>query len=1007
MEPFMTEPGNKGVWQQLARAHWGAELALTPLPGEYDLNFQVRGQLDAVLKIMHSDSARADVEMQVALLERLANAGDLAVPKLIKSQRGETIVALQAGDEPPRLAWMITSLPGQLLADVSVRSPQLLSDIGATLAQLHQAMAGFEHPRLERRFKWDMRAADWIRPHLALVGDTRRRGFLQSILDSFASDYGPLLERLPTQAIHNDINDYNLLVEADENGRQFVSGLFDFGDMIACPILADLAIAGAYCIMDTPDPLVSLTALVAGYAAVQAISAEEANALWPLVLTRLAVSVVNCAMMKQERPDDPYVTVSEKPAWAILDRAMNTDSGYAKAVLRKACGHAPAQGSDAVMAFLHARRGSFANVLGMGLADAPRLDLSPAGADSPDNPLGLDLTQIDQRIALHASSGPVIGPYLEPRLIYNQPAFRKGAHPASDRRTVHLGVDIFCAAGTDVHAPLSGQVVFANWCEDDGDYGGVVILQHYIAAGDASFFTLYGHLSKASVESLAVGASLAEGQAFARLGSRAENGHWAPHLHFQLSLQERAAASWPGVASADETDIWQQIFPNPAALLNLADSDAGYAAPDNSLLAAQRARHTVSNLKTSYATPLPIVRGWKQFLFDDQGRTYLDAYNNVPHVGHAHPVVVRAVHAQMRLLSTNTRYLNRTLVDYTKALTARLPDGLDVCFLVNSGSEANDLAIRIARAHSGGKDVFVSSAGYHGITSLNIDISHYKFARLGGGGQADWVHVADVPDIFRGRHRGPDAAAAYATDFEAALRAQVSKGRKIAAFISEPFPSVGGQIVPPAGYLRRVYAAIHAAGGIAIADEVQTGLGRLGRYQWGFEQQDAIPDMVVLGKPLGNGYPIGAVITTRAIADSFANAMEFFSTFGGSTTSCAAGLAVLRVLDEEQLAQNADVTGTYLLQGLRALAKDFPLMADVRGIGLFIGVELMTAEGTPATKAAAQIVNGLRARRILIGSDGPDDNVLKIRPPLCFDTKDADFLLDGLRDVLRQVSRAL
>lgn len=1003
----MTQEIGADFWQRVVRTHWGVEVALAPLPGEYDLNFLVSGGIVGVLKVMHAGCARSDVEMQVALLEALDQASGLFLPKIVPATSAASIVAVDLGEDAPRLAWMISRLPGALLCDLPVRTAQLFGKIGGLMARLHQAMAGFEHPSLERPLKWDLRQAEWIRPHLPLIRDPERRAFLGTLLDTFASQYGPLLARLPTQAIHNDINDYNLLVETDAGGGQHVSGLFDFGDMIACPRLADLAIAGAYCIMDTPDPLNSLAALVAGYADIQPVSEIEAAALWPLVLTRLAVSVVNSAIIKQQRPDDPYVTVSERPAWAILDRGMQTDAGYAEALIRQACGHEPVRGQAAVRAFLDQQRGGFAPLFGIELAAAPRLDLSPAGADSPDDPFVLDLNRLEQRVSARSENGPVLGSYLEPRLIYNEPAFQRGSHPASDRRTIHLGADVFLPAGTAVHAPLDGKVVFVDYCGESGDYGGVIVLEHRVPASDLAFFTLYGHLSRATAAEVTTGLRVERGQAFAELGERVENGNWPPHLHFQLGLEERAGASWPGVAYPDEADVWRHLFPNPAALLNLADEEIAYQAPDNLALAHRRNKRTVANLKTSYATPLPIVRGWRQFLFDDQGRAYLDAYNNVPHVGHAHPGVVAAVHEQMRLLSTNTRYLHRTLPDYADALTARLPDGLDVCFFVNSGSEANDLAIRIARAHSGGNDVFVSGYGYHGITTLDIDISHYKFAGKGGGGQKDWVHVVDVPDAYRGKHCGPASAAGYAADFEAALDRQRAQGRSIAAFISEPLPSVGGQIVPPDGYLGQVYAAIRAAGGIAIADEVQTGLGRLGRYQWGFEQQQAIPDMVVLGKPIGNGYPLGAVITTRAIADSFTSGMEFFSTFGGSTTSCAAGLAVLRVLDEEQLARNAEHTGAYLLAGLQTLAADYPLIGDVRGVGLFIGVELMTADGSPATRHAARIVNGLRDRRILIGSDGPDDNVLKIRPPLCFERADADHLLDGLNDVLRQVSRSL
>ncbi|MEZ4411766.1 MAG: aminotransferase class III-fold pyridoxal phosphate-dependent enzyme [Gemmatimonadales bacterium] len=323
-------------------------------------------------------------------------------------------------------------------------------------------------------------------------------------------------------------------------------------------------------------------------------------------------------------------------------------------------------------------------------------------------------------------------------------------------------------------------------------------------------------------------------------------------------------------------------------------------------------------------------------------------------------------------------------------------------FLVNSGSEANELALRLARAHTGGKDMVVVDHGYHGNTTGAIDISAYKFNKPGGGGAPDWVHVVPVPDTYRGEHRGDNAAVRYARTVDGALERVKARGGRLAGFIAETFPSVAGQIIPPTGYLPAVYERIRAAGGVCIADEVQTGLGRLGAYYWGFEQQQADPDIVVLGKPLGNGHPIGAVITTAAIARSFGNGIEFFSTFGGSTLSCRIGTEVLRLVVEDRLQANAAATGTHLLDGLRALHARHEVIGDVRGLGLFVGVDLVTDRATraPATRVAHYVKNRLRQERILIGTEGPDDNVLKIRPPLTVDADDIDHLLSTLDRIL-------
>ena len=410
------------------------------------------------------------------------------------------------------------------------------------------------------------------------------------------------------------------------------------------------------------------------------------------------------------------------------------------------------------------------------------------------------------------------------------------------------------------------------------------------------------------------------------------------------------------------------------------------------------------NVSIGYRTPVKIVRGWMQYLFDESGRRYLDAYNNVPHVGHAHPRVVRAASEQMRAVSTNTRYLHDAVWQLGDRLAGTLPEPLSVCYFVNSGSEANELALRLARAYTGARDMVVLDAAYHGNTTTLIEISPYKFNGPGGEGAPGWVHVAPIPDDYRGEYKRADPLAGekYAAAVGALLDDARARGRRIAAFICETCPSVGGQIVPPPGYLPAVYRQVRAAGGVCIADEVQTAYGRMGTSFYAFEAQGTVPDIVVLGKPIGNGYPLGAVITTPAIADAFANGMEFFSTFGGSTVSAATGLAVLDVMRDEQLQAHARRTGERLRDRLLTLAERHPLVGDVRGSGFFLGVELVRDADTrePAAAEATDVVEQMRERGILLGTDGPLHNVLKIRPPMPFSDEDADTLVNALDETL-------
>jgi 4-aminobutyrate aminotransferase-like enzyme len=395
-----------------------------------------------------------------------------------------------------------------------------------------------------------------------------------------------------------------------------------------------------------------------------------------------------------------------------------------------------------------------------------------------------------------------------------------------------------------------------------------------------------------------------------------------------------------------------------------------------------------------------------QHLYDDEGRRYLDAVNNVPHVGHSHPRVVRAAQEQMAVLNTNTRYLHENIVRYAERLCASLPEPLRVCFFVNSGSEANELALRLSRAYTGRKEIIVLDGAYHGNTTSLVEISPYKFDGPGGAGAPAHVFKAPLPDVYRGRYKkgDPQAGEKYAQHVAETIESVQKNGGRIGAFISESLPSSAGHIIPPAGYLKKVYAHVRAAGGVCIADEVQVGFGRTGTHFWAFAAQGAVPDIVTLGKPIGNGHPLGAVVTTREIAESFANGMEFFSTFGGNPVSCAVGMAVLDVLAEEKLQANALRVGTRLMDGLRVLMDKYPLIGDVRGMGLFIGVELVRDRTTlnPAAGEAAYIANRMKDCGILIGTEGPLHNVLKIRPPMVFSEAKADFLLTTLDGIFEE-----
>jgi 4-aminobutyrate aminotransferase-like enzyme len=438
----------------------------------------------------------------------------------------------------------------------------------------------------------------------------------------------------------------------------------------------------------------------------------------------------------------------------------------------------------------------------------------------------------------------------------------------------------------------------------------------------------------------------------------------------------------------------------------MTTTDEERAMSADEILAARR-RLLGPSLSLSYRTPLHVVRGEGAYLYDAAGRAYLDCVNNVAHVGHAHPRVVEAGVVQMRLLNTNTRYLHELVVRYAERLTALLPDHLEVCFFTNSGSEANELALRLARATTGRPDVATVDVAYHGNTQRLVEISPYKFNGPGGTGPTDDVQVVPLPDSYRGRQRGtgPEIGAAYVAESRAVLDEAAAAGHPAGALIAEAIPGTAGQIVPPPGWLAGLFDAARAVGAVPISDEVQVGFGRVGTDVWGFGAQGARPDIVTMGKPIGNGHPLGAVVTTRAIADAFANGMEYFNTFGGNPVSAAIGLAVLDVIADEGLQEHARVTGEGLLAGLRQLADRHEPIGDVRGVGLFVGVELVRDRATrePDAALAAELVNRAAEAGVLLSTDGPDHNVIKIKPPLVFSAADSDRLVETVDAILGEV----
>ena len=763
----------------LLKRYYGITGDLKLLDSYADLNYLVteKSGRQFVLKFALSELGSQVIDAQNQVLFHVAGRDpDLPVPRVIRTRDGQDSVALRRGGPEPAVMRLLSFLPGTLWQEVPAQTKPFLETIGAFLGRLDVALADFRHPGAARRLVWDLANAVEVFEKTQAIGEAKGRYAVQYLLTQFDALVLPRWDRLPHQTIHNDGNDYNVLV-TENSGQWRVTGLIDFGDMVFSARCAEVAIAAAYALLNKDDPMAAASAVVSGYYLANPLEDEELEVLFHLIRARLAVSVTMSAVRKREAPGNAYLLVSEAPAWRAIELLMAVRPDRAIGFFRKACG----------------------------LAKVTLAGRSPA--------------------ALVAARNTLLGP----------------------------------------------------------------------------------------------------------------------------------------------------------------------------------------SLSLSYRDPLKMVRGWKQYLIDHCGRAFLDGVNNVCHVGHCHPHVVEKITAQVATLNTNTRYLHDHIVELAHRLTRLFPAPLGVAFFVNSGSEANDLALRLARAYTGGEDVIVLDGAYHGNLSSLIDISPYKYAGPGGRGPGAAVHQVPLPDGFRGpvKGQGPKAGAAYAEFIVEKIAGIEAEAGRLAAFFAESLPGCGGQIVLPEGYLKHAYAAVRRAGGVCIADEVQVGFGRVGHTFWGFELQGVVPDIVTLGKPMGNGHPIAAVVTTPAIAGAFANGMEYFNTFGGNPVSCAAGLAVLDVIEKEGLQAHAAKVGDWLLRECKRLQPQFSLIGEVRGMGLFIGLELVHPSSMqPAAREAKALVNEMRQMGILLSTDGPGNNVIKFKPPLPFSLRNARFLVDTLKAGLERVPGA-
>lgn len=972
-----------------------------PLPGEIDFNFKIDADNETyILKVSRPDEDPGYLDFQQQLLNYVSHA-NLIAPKVIKDKSGNDISEITDDSGQKRKVRLLTWISGRVWSSVNPQTDTLRFNLGEQCGALAKALLHFDHAKAHRSFEWDIAQADWTYDYVSYFNKEEKDiiSFFQQQFKEAQAGY----RQLRKAVVHNDANDNNVIVSEDLQTPVVVSCI-DYGDAVYTQTINDLAIVCAYAIMNHNNPLEAALPIVKGYHKNLPLKEEELRYLYVAIAMRLVISVTKSAINKIKEPDNEYLLISEKPAWELLRKWYAISEDYAHFSFRDACGFTAHPNEVDFKDWAAQQAFSVAGLFpDQRIGKVTPVDLSVSskwlGHEQDFNDHDLFEFKLKKFQKQHPNT-LIAGGYLEPRPFYTSSLFERIGNRGKEHRTFHLGVDFWLPAKTPVHCFMEGEVFTAVLDEGEKGYGGLIILKHKTPSFE--FYSLYGHLSKDSVQHFNVGDVLKKGNKIGELGTSAENGGWVPHLHFQLLLSMLSYKNdFPGVAYHSELPVWESICPDPGLLFTSQGLNRHKEMLNNEII-TYRKEHLGKSLSLQYKVPIKMVRGAGQYLVDQYGKKYLDTVNNVAHVGHEHAKVVKAGQEQMSLINTNSRYLHENINQLAKELIETLPPELSVLHFVNSGSEANELAIRMMKAATGERDIIASEVGYHGNSNMCIDISSYKFDGKGGKGAPEHTHIFPLPDSFRGKYRGRDAGKLYADEVKKCIEQVHDKGRKVGGLIVEPIISCGGQIELPDGFLKQAYAYIREAGGICISDEVQVGCGRVGKTFWGFQLYDVVPDIVTIGKPLGNGHPLAAVACTQEVADKFANGMEYFNTFGGNPVSCAIGTAVLRVVKDEKLQQNALEIGAYLKTTLNELAEEFPIIGDVRGQGLFLGIEFVDKEMRPLAAHADYTINRMKDHGILMSTDGPDNNVLKIKPPIVFTKDNAEELIFYLKKILAE-----
>lgn len=944
---------------------FGLHGSISELGSQQDRNFLIdTGEEKLVLKVTRAEYPRHELEAQNRAMEHLFQMElGIRIPEPIASLTGEHVSHFEINGDH---YWVrvLTYLDGEPLTRQKHLPVEVVAELGDIGAKIARGLSDFRHHGLDRVLQWDLRRAGPVALHLLKsLKDQKQRDRIAKAMIVAVKRLQPLAPELRVQPIHHDITDDNVVALRNADGHTIPDGVIDFGDIMNGWLVADLAVTCAALLHHADgDPFFILPAVKAFHARYPLLP-SELKALWPLIVARAGILVASSEQQLAIDPDNNYVLGNIGHEREIFDLATSVPYALMEAAIFDAAG-LPLP--DA-MPFITSR------LLPALVPEDVRLTDLSVTSDALTGDTWAD-PEIDWKLLARAAleTGIASTRFGEYRLSYTKP--RLSQPPA----TFALHVDICLPAGTAAKAPFAGTILI------DGHHlilstkdmslhldGIDTALEHkqHVSAGE-----LIGHVSGAA-------------------GS-------VGGLRVQMCRDPDLVP--PLFAKPRQSRIWAWLCPSPSLLLG-ADVDA----PDThstELLQTRRA-HFAAAQKNYYVNPPQIERGWREHLFDVHGRCYLDMVNNVSILGHGHPRLAAAAGRQWSLLNTNSRFHYSAVAEFSERLAALAPPGLDTVFLVNSGSEAVDLAIRLAWAHSGRRNILSLLEAYHGWTVASDAVSTSIADNPGAlDSRPDWVRPILSPNTYRGRFRGRNASEGYIAAAVEELARIDESGVGLAGFIAEsPFGNAGGIPLPP-GYLEAIYAMVRERGGLCIADEVQVGYGRLGHHFWGFEEQNVVPDIITIAKGMGNGQPLGAVITRREIADSLENEGYFFSSSGGSPVSCVVGMTVLDVIRDENLQANARDVGDHLKSRLMSLMDDFPIVGAIHGLGLYLGLEFVRDRESlePATLETAAICNRLLDLGVIMQPTGDHLNVLKIKPPLCLSRESADYFVDMIEKVLSE-----